>query len=72
MITWKRLNPGEYISTDSRFYIIQSYDRIYGDYWKLVDTSVSDVYKGTYHEKTLLACKLNAEYLGRVNSNDQK
>jgi len=51
MLTWKRLNPGEYISTDSRFYIIQSYDRIYGAHWKLVDTSDSDVYKGTYHEK---------------------
>ena len=31
MITWEKLDAGEYESEDGRFYIIKTYDRIYGN-----------------------------------------
>ena len=37
MIRWNRLDAGEYESEDKRFYILQSYDRIYGNHWLLQD-----------------------------------
>lgn len=61
MIKWKRIEPGEYESEDGRFYILKSWDRVYGDHWKLRDKYDPDMFKGTYHEKTLLDCKLKAE-----------
>lgn len=61
MIQWKRIEAGEYMSADERFYIIKTWDRIYGNHWELHDKSIPDYYKGLYHEKTLLDCKLKAE-----------
>lgn len=61
MINWKRIEAGEYESADKRFKIIKTYNRIYGDHWRLRDTTVEDYYKGIYIENTLLECKLKAE-----------
>ncbi len=63
MIKWKRIEPGEYESEDGRFYILKSWDRVYGNHWKLLDREEADMYKGTYREKSLLDCKLKAEDL---------
>ena len=61
MIKWIRLEAGEYESDDERFYILKSYNRIYGEHWSLRDRQDPDSYKGTYVEETLLNCKLRAE-----------
>ena len=61
MIKWKRLDAGEYESEDGRFYILQSWDRIYGNHWKLRDSNEPDYYKGLYDEATLRDCKAKAE-----------
>ena len=54
---------GEYESQDKRFYILQSYDRIYGNHWVLRDKNIADYYKQQYHENTLKDCKIKAETL---------
>lgn len=61
MIKWKRIEAGEYESEDSRFHILKTWDRIYGDHWQLYDKNAVDYYKGIYHESSLLNCKLKAE-----------
>ena len=61
MIKWKRIEAGEYKSEDGRFHIIKTWNRVYGDHWRLLDRNVDDYYKGLYCEKTLLECKLKAE-----------
>ena len=63
MIKWKRLEAGEYESEDKRFYILQTYDRIYGDHWVLYDNHELNRYKGKYDERTLRECKAKAEVL---------
>lgn len=63
MIQWKKIEAGHYASLDKRFVITKDYDRIYGDHWSLQDTASIDRYKGKYHEKSLLDCKLKAESL---------
>ena len=63
MITWKRIEAGEYVSEDGRFYILKTWDRLYGNHWQLRDRSVEDRYKGLYHENSLIDCKLKAEAL---------
>lgn len=60
IIKWKKLDAGEYESSDGRFYILKSWDRIYGNHWQLWDRSVPDKYKGLYYEKTLIQCKVMA------------
>lgn len=61
MIEWTRIEPGEYESTDQRFHIIKTWDRIYGNHWQLRDRNEADYYKGIYSEMTLMDCKLKAE-----------
>ena len=61
MIKWKRIEAGEYKSEDGRFHIIKTWNRIYGDHWRLLDRNADDYYKGLYHENTLFECKLKAE-----------
>lgn len=61
MIKWKRIEAGEYESEDGRFYILKTWDRIYGNHWQLLDKNATDYYKDLYHENTLLDCKLKAE-----------
>ena len=63
MITWLKIDSGEYESSDKRFYIIKTYDRIYGNHWQLQDTHEKDYYKSLYHEYSLRECKLKAETL---------
>jgi hypothetical protein len=58
MIDWNRLNPGEYESFDKRFYITKSWNRLYGNHWKLYDRIDKN---RLYIERTLLSCKLQAE-----------
>lgn len=66
MIKWKRIEAGEYESEDNRFHITKTWDRIYGDHWRLLDRNADDYYKGLYHENTLLDCKLKAETLNKT------
>ena len=61
MIKWKRIEAGEYESEDGQFLITNTWNRVYGNHWDLRDKREPDRYKGTYHEKTLLECKLRAE-----------
>ena len=61
MLKWEKIAAGEYESSDGRFYITKSWDRIYGNHWELQDKNVFDKYKGLYYENTLLACKVRAE-----------
>lgn len=63
MIKWKRIEPGNYESADRRFCICKTWNRIYGDHWKLRDMKDPDRYKGTYIKKTLGDCKQQAEDL---------
>lgn len=63
MIKWNRLDAGEYESDDKRFYILQTYDRIYGNHWVLHDNNEPNRYKGRYDERTLRDCKAKAEVL---------
>lgn len=63
MIKWIKLDAGEYESSDGRFLILKTYDRIYGNHWMLQDRNEPDCYKGQYHEETLGECKLKAEVL---------
>lgn len=63
MLKWNRIEAGEYRSDDGRFHILKTWDRIYGDHWKLLDGYATDYYKGMYHCETLLECKLKAEVL---------
>ena len=63
MITWKRLDAGEYESENKRFCILKSYDRIFGNHWLLQDRNEPDYHKGEYHECTLRECKAKAEVL---------
>ena len=42
MIKWIKIEAGHYESEDNRFYIMQTYDRIYGDHWVLHDNKESD------------------------------
>ena len=61
MIKWHRIEAGEYVGENERFRILKTWDRIYGNHWMLRDAEALDIYKGTYHERTLLECKLKAE-----------
>lgn len=63
MIKWNKIEAGYYESDDGRFYIIKTYNRIYGNHWQLHDRDIPDYYKGLYLERTLLDCKLKAETL---------
>ena len=63
MIKWKREINGTYVSDCGRFQIWKSWDRIFGNHWKLYDNMEKNYYKAQYHERTLLDCKLNAEVL---------
>ena len=63
MLSWKKISAGEYESSEGRFYITKSWDRIYGDHWTVRDTLEPDFYKGLEHEPTLKDCKFHAELI---------
>ena len=63
MIKWEKIEAGEYRSSDERFHIVKTWNRIYGNHWQLHDLNEPEYYKGLYHENTLLGCKLKAEAL---------
>ena len=44
-LEWKKLDAGEYESKDGRFYILKTWDRLYGNHWQLTDNTVKDYYK---------------------------
>ena len=60
MIIWKKVSAGSYISEDERWYATSTYDRVYGDHWKLMDENDP---LNEYHEKTLKECKRIAEII---------
>lgn len=55
-MTWKRIEAGEYETTDGRFHAFKTWNRIYGHHWVLVDRTIDDHYKSMYHENTLKEC----------------
>lgn len=61
MITWVRIDSGEYMSEDGRFYILKTHNNIYGNHWQLRDNTIDDYYKGLFYEYTLKDCKAKAE-----------
>jgi len=63
MIKWKKLDAGEYESEDGRFYVLKTWNRLYGNHWTIRDRFEVDYYKGLYNEETFLQCKLRAEYI---------
>ncbi len=74
MITWKKLDAGEYDSTDERFHIIKTWDRIYGNHWELYDredTSPDNPNHGMYCEDSLKECKRVAEWILRKEKEDK-
>ncbi len=70
MITWVKLDAGEYESSDQRFYILKTYDRIHGNHWELQDRDEPDYYEGKYHEETLKDCKHRAEGIIKMEKED--
>lgn len=60
MIKWIREEAGVYHDKTGRLKIIKTWDRLYGNHWKLYDKE-ADIFEGVYHERTLLDCKLKAE-----------
>ena len=63
MLQWKKIEAGEYVTSDGRFHIIKTWNRIYGNHWQLRDRNEPDYYKGLYMEQSFLDCKLKAEIL---------
>lgn len=63
MITWIRLEPGDYISMNNRFHIIKTYDIFYGNHWRLQGTYEKEYHKSLYYEYSLRDCKAKAETL---------
>ena len=61
MLKWIKIEAGEYESSDGRFKILKTWNRLYGNHWQLNDKNNPDYYKGLYEEQTLLDCKLKAE-----------
>lgn len=66
-IKWTKLNFGEYKSKDGRFYIIRTYDVVYGNHWFLQDNNESGDYKGEYHLNSLRTCKNMAEKISAIH-----
>ena len=62
-ITWIKKDAGEYESSDRRFYILKTYDRIFGNHWVLFDKTISDYYQQQFHEYSLKECKAKAAVL---------
>lgn len=60
-LEWKRLDAGEYESTDGRFYILKTWDRLYGNHWCLQDRNVEDYYKSQSACDSLRHAKYIAE-----------
>lgn len=56
-IKWKRLDAGEYESSDERFYIIKCWDRIFYNHWQLSDRTTGM----EFARDTLKDCKLVAQ-----------
>lgn len=63
MIKWKKLDAGEYESEDGRFYVLKTWNRLYGNHWTIRDRFEEDYYGGLYNEETFLQCKLRAEHI---------
>lgn len=61
MPDWKRIEAGEYESLDGRFYILRSWDRLYGNHWDLMDHTVKDYYKSITHCDSLKHAKYVAQ-----------
>ena len=63
MIKWKKIDAGEYESEDGRFYILKTWNRLYGNHWTIRDRFEEDYYKGLYNEETFHQCKVRDEQI---------
>lgn len=61
LLRWKRLEAGEYDSTDGRFNICKTWDRLYGNHWRLTDHNIKDYYKAQTACESLKHAKHVAE-----------
>ena len=66
---WIKVDAGEYKSEDGRFTARMTYDRVYGDHWKLTDRTDT---RNEYHESTLKECKRIAELTEARESGNHK
>ena len=62
-LRWKRIEAGEYESEDGRFTISSTWNRLYGDHWKLCDNREAEPYYGVAHKSSLKQCKHCAELI---------
>ena len=67
-LEWKKLDAGEYESSDGRFYILKTWDRLNGNHWQLSDNTVEDYYKShtacdsLKHAKHVAELTINREH----------
>ena len=64
MIKWVRAEAGEYTSTDGRFQVRKTWNRLYGNHWALYDKEYKKDQRPrgpAYNAKTLKACQHMAE-----------
>ena len=66
---WIKVDAGEYKSEDGRFTARMTYDRVYGDHWKLTDRANT---RNEYHESTLKECKRIPELTEARESGNHK
>jgi len=61
VLEWKRVEAGEYDSADGRFNICKTWDRLYGNHWRLTDHNIKDYYKAQTACESLKHAKHIAE-----------
>ena len=61
MITWKKIEAGEYESTDRRFKIFKKYSVTFGNCWALDDGKAKHYCDARYYEYSLKDAKARAE-----------
>ena len=61
VLEWKRVEAGEYDSADRRFNVCKTWDRLYGNHWRLTDHNIKDYYKAQTACESLKHAKHVAE-----------
>lgn len=67
-VEWRRIEAGEYESSDGRFYILKAWDRLYGNHWSLRDRNEEDWYKS----QTACDSLKHAKYVAELTVNRER